>query len=127
MFAVLASFEMLERVPANMRETTRRRRAALVRIFAYLDVTSLCRASQVCREWRLVCRSPNLWKVVKVTSMSISEQVSDNLSKSFQMMYLRSLCRPRPRVHKTLNGGLSKPRSNTYKYMYIFNIILTIS
>ena len=71
-----ASFDILERIPAIVREATRRRRAALVRIFSYLDMTSLCMTSQVCREWRLVSRSPNLWRVVKVENVCVSENVS---------------------------------------------------
>ena len=33
------------------------------RAFEYLDVKSLCRCSQVCRQWRQLAISPNLWQM----------------------------------------------------------------
>ena len=40
-------------------------RSAAVHIFSYLSIIDLCRASQVCRSWKMITNSNVLWSKVK--------------------------------------------------------------
>ena len=39
-------------------------RNAAIHIFSYLSITDLCRASQVCRSWKMLTNSNVLWSKV---------------------------------------------------------------
>lgn len=52
-------------------------RHAAIKIFSYLSITDLYRASQVCRSWKMIASSNVLWS--KLDLFSIRDKLTDKL------------------------------------------------
>ncbi|KAH3855810.1 uncharacterized protein LOC127871097 [Dreissena polymorpha] len=96
-----ASFDMMEAVPVQRREATRRRRRALISIFSFLNAAALCVAARVCREWRLVARSPRLWVRVALRHEKVSNEFLTRLSKRCSQLKVLILEDLLPRNRRT--------------------------
>lgn len=76
-----ASIDIPDKIPVHKREEVKRRRAVLLCIFSFLDTWNLTRVAQVCREWRIVTRSPKLWKRVELRGRKVSSQFLKQIAR----------------------------------------------
>ncbi|KAL4231531.1 F-box only protein 41 [Mactra antiquata] len=73
--------EIEDRIPLHKREQVKLRRSALVCTFSFLNTRTLTVVAQVCREWRIVSRSPKLWRRVVLRDEKVSNQFLRRISR----------------------------------------------
>ncbi len=75
-----------EKSPSNVNEVISpevlKIRAALFCIFTYLDMKTLLRAAEVCRDWKFVARHPAVWTRVLLENARISSKVLTPLTQT---------------------------------------------
>ncbi|XP_016108111.1 F-box only protein 41-like [Sinocyclocheilus grahami] len=72
-------------------------RAALFCIFTYLDMKTLLRAAEVCRDWKFVARHPAVWTRVLLENARISSKFLCTLSQWCTQMHSLILQNLKPR------------------------------
>ncbi|XP_038126828.1 F-box only protein 41-like isoform X1 [Cyprinodon tularosa] len=60
---------------------TLKMRAGLFCVFPYLDVRSLLRVAEVCRDWRFVARHPAVWTHLRLENARVSTEFLQTLSQ----------------------------------------------
>ncbi|XP_035986090.1 F-box only protein 41-like [Fundulus heteroclitus] len=86
------------------RADTLKMRAGLFCVFPYLDVRSLLRAAEVCRDWRFVARHPAVWTHLQLENARVSAEFLQTLSQwctQTQSMNLNNLKPRSRRAHET--------------------------
>lgn len=63
-------------------------RAGLFCVFPYLDVRSLLRVAEVCRDWRFVARHPAVWTHLRLENARVSTEVHH---RPFKTIYYGSM------------------------------------
>ncbi|XP_048249488.1 uncharacterized protein LOC124117860 isoform X2 [Haliotis rufescens] len=89
------------RLGGHRHEAAKRRRVALYCVFRYLDTKTLSQMALVCREWKHVCRHPELWKRVVLKNERISSSFLVTISQWCQRLQ-----------HLTLEGLQCRQRNN---------------
>ncbi|XP_067657513.1 uncharacterized protein [Haliotis asinina] len=89
------------RVGGHRHEAAKRRRVALYCVFRYLDTKTLSQMALVCREWKHVCRHPDLWKHVTLKNERISSSFLVTISQWCSRLQ-----------HLTLEGLQCRQRNN---------------
>ncbi|XP_046573895.1 uncharacterized protein LOC124281933 [Haliotis rubra] len=89
------------RLSGHRHEAAKRRRVALYCVFRYLDTKTLSHMALVCREWKHVCRHPDLWKRVTLKNERISSSFLVTISQWCSRLQ-----------HLTLEGLQCRQRNN---------------